>query len=73
MKRLAIIVFILGLFSSSGYAPDPEIEIDWAQIWTNQLGGEYRTNNMHSSFRIYPSDYDSRKIAQILSYKDTIK
>ena len=71
-KRFAIALF-LGLFLLSGNAPDAETEVDWVKLNTRDLGGEYWTNNMTSSFRIYPSDYNARKIASIMNSKDTIK
>ena len=72
--RKAIIMFLfLGLFLLSGHAPDKGIEFDLVAYNTKQLGGEYWTNNMPSSFRIYPSDYSSRKIASILDSESTIK
>ncbi len=73
MKRVILIVMVLGLFSVKGLTPDPQFEFDSVKYWTNQLGGGYYTNNITSTFRIYPSDYRSRMVASIVNSGYTIK
>lgn len=64
MKRLTIIVLVIGLSSLRVWAPEK------ISYWDTP---QYLTSDRNMRFTIYPENYHARKIEEILNSEKTIK
>jgi len=64
MKKIAFIILMVGVFTLKVKAPEKSEKFSGPQYWTH---------GRDMVFYIYPEDYHSRKIEEILNDTNTIK